>query len=143
VTATAEMPVSPVTNVSKLTVKEQAEADLRTRAEAYVMPKPQKGSAVLWYPHASKTDSPEVGFVWKAGHRNIVVQLIAGTVKETVRHIDDPKLQMGTSQRENGAWDFTDKDKADIKRDEKLAALEAKFTELEDLVSGGKKKKPE
>ncbi len=133
-----------------LTPKEQANADLRARADAFEMPKPTKGSAVLWYPHGQKSESPETGFILKIGHRNLVVMLGSGVAKETVRHIDDPKLLMGVSQRENGAWDFTDEAKLlrelnniTAAQSAKIAALQEQVSALEDLVGGGKKKKAE
>lgn len=122
-----------------LSPKEQAEADLRARIDAYVMPKPPKGSAVLWYPHGLKTEAPEVGFANKIGHRNLVVALIGGVFKETVRHIDDPKLTLNAAQRENGAWDFTDETKERIALRSEIGTLRDKVAELEDLIVGKKK----
>lgn len=111
--------------------------------DSFVMPKPVIGQTVLWYPNADKNGDPEVTIVRKRGHRTIVVGTALGVNREAVRHVDDPKLRQSLSQRESGAWDFTERDKQYGDIVNRISTLEAKYAELEDLIAGGKKKKPE
>lgn len=114
-----------------------AELDL-AKIEQFKMPRPTLGSAVLWYPHATLTERPTVGFVMEVGARNLTVQ-VQGVVYESVRHIRDPKLQLNEHQRENGAWEFPEKSDDGLER--RVAALEVKVNMLTDLLEADTPKK--
>lgn len=101
----------------------------------FLMPRPQRGSSLIFYVHGSKGDSPEIGFVTKIGAKAIVLQLASGLVMEGVRHVDDPRLQDGISQRENGAWDFTEDARTLIDLKKRVCDLEAKLSALTDVGS--------
>lgn len=75
----------------------------------FTMPVPSAGMPVLWYAAGVKTGrKPEVGFILNVGNRSVRLRTAFGELKETVRHVSDPKLQLNRDQREGGAWDFTD-----------------------------------
>lgn len=75
----------------------------------FVMPEVKQGMPVRWYPHGEIDGrTPEIGFVVKVGGRSIVLRTASGMQRDTVRHIDDPKLKLSVQQRENGAWDYTE-----------------------------------
>jgi hypothetical protein len=120
---------------------EEATTKFQAEVDAYVMPKPMRGQSIIWYPHGEVSDRCEIGFVLKVGRRSIEMRGASGLPRESVRNVNDPKLKMSDAQRENGAWDFTDKDKSDLERDKQIVELRNKVSELEDLIVGGKKTK--
>lgn len=109
--------------------------------DTFSMPRPAIGQTVLWYPHGTPSEKPEVAIVKKLGHRNVVIGLAIGLNREAVRHVDDPKLSLSMSQRENGAWDFTDRDKQYTAILSRMEKLEAKCADLESLLVEPSKKK--
>lgn len=108
--------------------------------DTFVMPRPAIGQLVLWYPNADPNAAPEVAAVRRRGHRNIVVGLGGGLPRESVRHVDDPKLKLSPSQRENGAWDFTDRDKQYASMHSELTDVKSRLKTLEDLILESPKK---
>lgn len=101
---------------------------------AYQMPRPSLGSQILWYPHASRTETPEIAFVLKAGARSIVITTAGGASIDTVRHVDDPKLELNEYQRLNGAWDFPETERILPELQKRVSALEAEIKELKTLL---------
>jgi hypothetical protein len=127
VTATLE-------NVRPTPVEQDIRQKLQEQIDAFTMPKPHIGQTVVWYPSAERSGRSEVAFVVKASHRNVVLRMASGLPRETVCHVDDPKLKTSADIRESGAWDFTDEGKtiAALKAD--VAALQAKVKTLEELM---------
>ena len=117
------------------TLEEEVRDKRNVEIAEFVMPKPCRGQAVTFYSSGTKDSVGETAFVRDVGRRNLVLHLSSGNCVDTVRHIDDPKLSLSVEQRASGAWDFTDKDKSDIARDKKLAALEARLATLEELLN--------
>lgn len=122
------------------TIEQEVKDAAREAAMKFVMPKPARGQAIVWYPHGVKDCNSEVAFVLQVGTRNIILSRASGVCEESVRHIDDPKLQFSAEQRESGAWDFTDHDKTQISHSQQIADLLARVTELETLFNEPKKK---
>ena len=120
-----------------MTTTQEAKPDaMPTQAEiqAFVMPKPARGSSVVWFPGGQRTKEFEVGFVTGVGRSAVQLRLASGYNKESVRHADDPRLLLNEHQRENGAWDFTDSDKIIVSLEklvhelrDRLAVVEAKI----------------
>jgi hypothetical protein len=121
-------------NVRPTPVEQDIRQKLQEQIDAFTMPKPHIGQTVVWYPSAERSGRSEVAFVVKASHRNVVLRMASGLPRETVCHVDDPKLKTSADIRESGAWDFTDEGKtiAAIKAD--VAALQAKVKTLEELM---------
>ena len=108
--------------------------------EAFKAPKAKFGQPVAYYINGVKDTSrkPELGWVIRTGERTIHLYVVSATggtlVRESVRHIDDPKLQLNADQRESGAWDFTDYDKEQTAlRDE----MNDRFDAIEKAVVAG------
>lgn len=110
------------------------ETDLRQKLQeeidAFTMPKPYVGQSVVWYPAAARGNKTEVAFVAKASHRNVVLRMASGLPRETVYHIDDPKLKLSPDIRENGAWDLSEGDKRQAASEARMAALESEVAAL-------------
>ena len=87
-----------------------APQDLMERVNAFRPPRPARGQQVLYYPHASRSDQPEVAFVRAVGQRSLVLN-INGQPRDGVKHIDDPRLELNADQRADGAWDFAENDR--------------------------------
>jgi hypothetical protein len=134
VTATLE-------NVRPTPVEQDIRQKLQEQIDAFTMPKPHIGQTVVWYPSAERSGRSEVAFVVKASHRNVVLRMASGLPRETVCHVDDPKLKTSADIRESGAWDFTDERKQQLASDAKVVALaaavealQAKVKTLEELM---------
>jgi hypothetical protein len=97
----------------------------------FVMPRPKRGSAVIWYPHGLPSDTSEIGFVVKVYATSIVLQLASGYTKEGVRFIEDPRLKDNVHQRENGAWDFSEETRKLVTFEKRLEDLEARLAKHE------------
>lgn len=87
--------------------------------ENWAMPTVSLGQSVIFYPDGTpikRSGRPlALGFVTQKGRRSVTIRMPDGTAKMGVRHVGDPKLQMGTGdQRENGAWDYTDYDRSNV-----------------------------
>lgn len=108
---------------------------------AYEMPRPVLGQGVTWYSMGTRSGAGEMAFVIHVGKRNIVLSRASGLAVESVRHIDDPKLQMNSEQRANGAWDFTDRDKQIDRLLADATALAERVKTLEELLDSPKKGK--
>lgn len=117
-------------NATLDTVEQEVRQQVQQNIDAFTMPKPMRGQSVLFYRNGTKGGQPEVGFILKVGTRNLMVMLASGIAQESVRHIDDPRLQLNDAQRACGAWDFTDDWKAIQTLTTNVAALTAKVEEL-------------
>lgn len=95
--------------------------------QAWKMPRPARGQQILWFSDADRTKEPEVGFVQTIGNRSLVIQ-VGRTAMDSVRHIDDPKLQLNETQRAHGAWDFPQSEKALL---QEFAELKSRVEALE------------
>jgi hypothetical protein len=127
VTATLE-------NVRPTPVEQDIRQKLQEQIDAFTMPKPHIGQTVVWYPSAERSGRSEVAFVVKASHRNVVLRMASGLPRETVCHVDDPKLKTSADIRESGAWDFTDEGKTIAALKANVEALQAKVKTLEELM---------
>jgi hypothetical protein len=127
VTATLE-------NVRPTPVEQDIRQKLQEQIDAFTMPKPHIGQTVVWYPSAERSGRSEVAFVVKASHRNVVLRMASGLPRETVCHVDDPKLKTSADIRESGAWDFTDEGKTIAAHKANVEALQAKVKTLEELM---------
>src|SRR5690348_9004381 len=85
---------SEFVNATLDTVEQEVRQQVQQNIDAFVMPKPMRGQSVLFYRNGTKGGQPEVGFVLKVGTRNLMVNLASGLAQESVRHIDDPRLQL-------------------------------------------------
>jgi hypothetical protein len=131
VTATLEKPS---------TVEEDIRQQNRDAIEAFVMPKPEIGQGVTWYSSGTRSGPGEMAFVLEVGRRNIVLQRASGTAEASVRHVDDPKLQLNEEQRATGAWDFTKRDKQLDRLLVEMTDLKERVKTLEDLLNEPAKK---
>jgi hypothetical protein len=127
VTATLE-------NVRPTPVEQDIRQKLQEQIDAFTMPKPHIGQTVVWYPSAERSGRSEVAFVVKASQRNVVLRMASGLPRETVCHVDDPKLKTSADIRESGAWDFTDEGKTIAALKANVEALQAKVKTLEELM---------
>lgn len=124
--------------------------ELRREIAEYQMPKAPVGSPVLWYRTGRANCDPMIAYMLHCGGRTCQLFLADGRRQDSVRHIDDPKLNLSVEQRESGSWDFThgEKDLAAYKQtmEERVKALESKVEQLEAALprskSEGGKKKP-
>lgn len=87
--------------------------------ENWAMPAVSLGQSVIFYPDGTpikRSGRPlALGWVTQKGRRSLTIRMPDGTAKMGVRHVNDPKLQMGSGdQRENGAWDYTDYDRSQV-----------------------------
>jgi hypothetical protein len=76
--------------------------------QAFVMPSVGIGETVVWYRHGTRNSQHEIATVYKRSARNVHLLTATNGVREGVRHIDDPKLQLNPEQREMGAWDTSE-----------------------------------
>jgi hypothetical protein len=109
--------------------------------KAFTMPKACRGQAVTWYPSGAKSSAAETAFVLEVGKRNVVLQRASGLAIASVRHIDDPKLQLSAEQRESGAWDFTDEAKQMLELQKIVKETAEKVRLLEEMFNEPKEKK--
>lgn len=97
------------------------------QARVFVMPKPDLGEIVYWYPDADKGQGPHVGIVTSIGHGNIGLNLVEPNtynmpIVPDARHVDDPDFKAG-ERADAGGWDFHPM----RKRIEKLESIVAKL----------------
>jgi len=80
---------------------------------SFEMPKVKAGTAVLFYPTGRADSHLTVAFLVRTSRtgRNVMLKTVDGHVYDAVRHVTDPKLDINSDHRENGAWDFTDEHK--------------------------------
>lgn len=77
--------------------------------DGFKMPPVELGVPVKWYKNGEIDGNPPLlAFVERATNRALVLRLSDGSRRETVRHIADPKLRLGKTQRDSGAWDYSD-----------------------------------
>ena len=103
--------------------------------QTFKMPEVEVGTPVTFYANGLKEGTePRIGFILRISRsgRNVVIRTAEGGHYESVRHIDDPKLQLNSDHRENGGWDFAEFHKQELKEREeiraRLAALEFSAT---------------
>jgi len=100
---------------------------------SFQMPPVRQGMMVRWYQYGEKaTGSTTIGFVVRVTNRAIEMRTAEGLFRQTVRHIDDPKLTLNITQRESGAWDYTEEHLFQIAL---LDELQAKIKSLETTVA--------
>lgn len=76
---------------------------------SFVMPTVRQGAIVRFYPSGRRTArQAEVATVLRVSDRSVVLRIESNVRMDTVRHVDDPKLNLNRDQRETGAWDFTE-----------------------------------
>lgn len=93
----------------------------------FVMPQPERGQAVMFYPNCQTTAANRLmAYVMRKTRTNCEL-LVSGRVFEGVRHRDDPVLKTNKHARQFGCWEFTERDK-------KLDALEDRLEKLESLL---------
>ena len=78
------------------------------REIAFEMPAVQHGQIVAWYQNGLASSKPDVAYVNRVNARTVTLLTAVNGIKETVRHVNDPRLRGHHEQRENGAWDFTE-----------------------------------
>ena len=85
------------------------EVSAQKEANDFQMPEVKLGTAVFFYPRHITTH-PHLAWVMKIGKtgKNIVLRTAERMVYESVKHVDDPRLDWNVDQREFGSWDFTD-----------------------------------
>ncbi len=126
---------------------------LQERINAFKMPRPKDGQAVLWYRHGIRMSGPkgdpETAFIIRAGERNVKLRTSDGMVHQTVLHIEDPRLGLNDYQRQNGAWDFTEEYNFFVNTAHEIQArmtrVEQKLRDLEKVLADlnpSKNKKP-
>lgn len=102
-------------------------------AAEFVMPEVQLGTAVFYYPNHITTH-PHLAWIIRIGRtgKNLVLRTAERMVHDSVKHVDDPRLDWNVDHREAGSWDFTDEWKRIEKEREltnaRLNALEHQAT---------------
>ena len=100
-------------------------------APAFVMPRPHKGQAVLFYPNGVVTKAnSQIAYVAAVSRANIELNS-SGMLKETVCHKDDPVVKENIFARKQGVWDFCERD---LEIDERIQMLELRIAELESAL---------
>lgn len=112
-------------------------------AHDFVMPDIELGTPVMFH-RAHDVQNPQLGFVVRIGRtgKNIVIRTSDRHVHETVKHVDDPRLDWSVDHREFGSWDYT----PEWKRLEKERHdLEARVSALEHTATKtvSRRKKPQ
>lgn len=105
------------------------EVDPQQQAHDFVMPEVQLGTAVFFYPN-HVTTHPHLAWVTKIGKtgKNIVLRTAERMVYDSVKHVDDPRLDWNIDHRESGSWDFTDEWK---RLEEERRLIKARLDALE------------
>jgi hypothetical protein len=99
----------------------------------------QHGEIFAWFPSGRSSEKPEVAYVNRINARTVSLLTATRGVKETVRHVQDPKLKGHAEQRENGAWDFSEFRK---QQTELLNDIERRLKLVERLVSNNAVSRP-
>lgn len=107
----------------------------------YQMPTIPNGSVVAYFPTGLQSGPKDVGFVYRVNQKNVYLYSATKGVRTAVPHVSDPRLKLNPEQREAGAWDFTDADKA---RAREIEDMRTEIEELRELVTKipAKKKGP-
>jgi hypothetical protein len=118
----------------------QVTPEQKDAINAFEMPKPLKGQSVMWWPHGSRQEGyDEIAHVLKVNGRNVKLRLGDGRVMQATKHVNDPKLKLNESQREDGCWDFTDADRYWRDEASKLTQAVAELTKRVTALEGKKK----
>lgn len=80
--------------------------------DSFRPPRAKQGQSVVFWPSGVRNSrTPSLGVVFYDNGRIVSLMEVALDgrilIREGVRHVDDPKLQLNETQRENGAWDFS------------------------------------
>tara|TARA_R100000458_G_C8264971_1_gene240130 strand:- start:1135 stop:1524 length:390 start_codon:yes stop_codon:yes gene_type:complete len=113
-------------------------------AREFVMPKVELGAAVFFYPNHNLTH-PHLAWIVNIGKtgKNVVLRTAERMVYDSVKHVDDPRLDWNVDHRESGSWDFTDehkrleREREDLKA--RVAALE--HSAVKQVVKAAPKRK--
>ena len=113
-------------------------------AREFVMPKVELGTAVFFYPNHNLTH-PHLAWIVNIGKtgKNVVLRTAERMVYDSVKHVDDPRLDWNVDHRESGSWDFTDehkrleREREDLKA--RVAALE--HSAVKQVVKAAPKRK--
>lgn len=115
--------------------------------KAYTMPPANQGMCVTYYPpHVLDKGGTSIGFITKISRSKRTVDIYVPNQGyfELARHITDPKLKLGGTHAENGAWDYSPDWKATQERISDLAGLVNDLSKtVEALSTKGRKKDPE
>lgn len=104
------------------------EAPVNQEPAPYVMPVPQRGQAVMYYPNGVVgAQNAMVGYVLSVSRANIELN-VAGMLRETVCHQSDPVVKENQFARKCGVWDFSPRD---LLVDKQIAELTARVAALE------------
>jgi hypothetical protein len=99
-----------------------------TISQPFVMPRPHRGQAVMFYPQGVVNDnSALIGYVTHVGNVNIELN-VGGMLKDTVHHKDDPRAKENIHVRKAGVWGFSPKD---LEQEARMAELESRLAALE------------
>lgn len=112
-------------------------------AHEFVMPDVELGSPVMFHRNHD-VQNPILGFIVRIGRtgKNVVIRTSDRHVHESVKHVDDPRLDWNIDHRESGSWDYT----PEWKRLEKERHdLEARVSALEHTATKtvSRRKKPQ
>lgn len=97
--------------------------------DTFEMPPVLVGRIVRWYPNAQRNErTMRIAVITKVSKRTCDLTVLAGgQILDVVRHVNDPKLRLNESQREMGAWDFTEED---VRRDQEILELQKKLDSM-------------
>lgn len=106
--------------------------------DAFKPPRAKQGQSVVFYPSGVRNSrTPSLGVVFYDNGRIVSLMEVAADgrilIREGVRHIDDPKLRLNETQRENGAWDFSP---ADMELRARLDDIDAHLKAIEGCLLG-------
>lgn len=105
----------------------------------YTMPEVRRGKVVEYFKFGSLNPVPETATVETVVADQISVRTRHGIFYDSVRHKDDPRLELNPEWKKAGTWDFSPEDK--LQRGE-TAALKARVAQLESRIKAleGKQK---
>lgn len=100
----------------------------------FTMPEALQGTEVSFYKNGmAEGRPPELGTIVRVhnSRRTVTIQIAGGTIQQSVRHLDDPKLRINSDHRENGAWDFTPEYK---RREREVLEINQRLARLESIM---------
>lgn len=111
---------------------------LQELAADYQMPEVRRGKVVEYYKHGMLNPVPETATVEEVFRDQIGLRTRHGIFYDSVRHKDDPRLELNPEWKKAGTWDFSPEDK--LQRGES-AALKARVSQLEARIKALESKK--
>jgi hypothetical protein len=116
----------------------------RELSQEFVMPEVELGTAVFFYPNHNLTH-PHLAWIVNIGKtgKNVVLRTAERMVHDSVKHVDDPRLDCNVDNCESGSGYFTDehtrleKEREDLKA--RVAALE--HSAVKQVVKAAPKRK--